>query len=63
MDAQTCMNCGAISLLYHQCKIRCQNCGFMLDCSDLDVGGEVKRATLEKTRMNHRGTEDTEKKG
>ena len=37
------MNCGAPRLHYLHCKIRCENCGFLLDCSDLDVGGEVKR--------------------
>jgi hypothetical protein len=38
------MNCGAPGLFYLHCKIRCENCGFLLDCSDLDVGGEVMRA-------------------
>jgi hypothetical protein len=39
-----CMNCGAPNLYYLHCKIRCENCGFLLDCSDLDVGGELQRA-------------------
>jgi hypothetical protein len=39
-----CMNCGHPNIYYLHCKIRCDNCGFTLDCSDLDVGGEVQRA-------------------
>jgi transcription initiation factor TFIIIB Brf1 subunit/transcription initiation factor TFIIB len=47
-----CMNCGFPNLLYRHCKIVCQNCGFMLDCSDLDVGNEVKQAQLRQQRQS-----------
>ena len=30
------------------------NCGIMLDCSDLDVGGEVRRAYAEQEREKRR---------
>lgn len=45
-----CLHCGFPNLIYQHCKIRCENCGFMLDCSDLDVGGEVKRARLAEAK-------------
>jgi hypothetical protein len=32
-DDTVCWICGAVSLDVH-CKIICQNCGFMRDCSD-----------------------------
>ena len=35
------------------------NCGFMLDCSDLDVGGEVQRAYAEQQREKRRTDGDT----
>lgn len=45
MNELACMNCGYPNIFYLHCKIRCTNCGFMLDCSDLDVGGEAQRAS------------------
>ncbi|MFP4322986.1 MAG: hypothetical protein ACLFTK_11085 [Anaerolineales bacterium] len=50
MGQQTCLNCGYTTLYYQHCKIRCENCGFMLDCSDLDIGGEVQRAQQARAR-------------
>lgn len=46
-----CENCGFPNeMIYHNCKIVCQHCGFMLDCSDLDVGNEIKQASLRQSR-------------
>jgi hypothetical protein len=47
-----CMNCGHPQVFYLHCKIRCANCGFLLDCSDLDVGGEIQRAALAAARQH-----------
>lgn len=51
MDTFTCDNCGfPNAMIYYRCKIICQNCGFMLDCSDLDVGNEIKQASLRQQK-------------
>jgi rubredoxin len=47
-DPLLCPQCGAGRLDYRHCKIRCGVCGFMLDCSDLDTGGEVVHAAKNK---------------
>ncbi len=46
-----CDNCGFPNeMVYRHCKIVCQNCGFMLDCSDLDTGNEIKQASLRQEK-------------
>jgi hypothetical protein len=52
-ETLVCMNCGHPQVVYLHCKIRCANCGFLLDCSDLDVGGEIQRAALAVARQSH----------
>lgn len=32
------------------CLRELRHCGFMLDCSDLDVGNEIKQASLRQSR-------------
>jgi transcription initiation factor TFIIIB Brf1 subunit/transcription initiation factor TFIIB len=53
-----CENCGFPNeMIYHNCKIVCQHCGFMLDCSDLDVGNEIKQASLRQSRAKDKTAE------
>lgn len=54
-ETLSCYNCGFPNeMIYRQCKIICQNCGAMLDCSDLDVGNEIKQASLQQKKSSHK---------